>query len=184
MYLLFVAFAALLSLAERLYALRNERRLLGAGGAEIAPQVFSWMAPVYALHFAAAVAERSLLHRQVDPLWAGAMVALYVAAKILKGWAVWSLGPRWTMRVVIPKDPMVVTGGPYRFIRHPNYVAVMAEILALPLAGGAYFTAAIFGGAFLLILRARVRSEEEALLRLPQYASQMALRARFLPGGR
>ena len=181
-YAAFVAAAAAVALLERLYALRNERRMRSAGAAEIAPWVFLWMVPVYALHFPAALLEHVLLHRRPPAALVVSMTALFVASKLLKAWAVRHLDGGWTMRVLVTPSGAIASGGPYRYIRHPNYVAVVGEMLSLTLLGGAWLTAMVFGGAFLLILRARVRTEESALLALPEYAARMADRARFLPG--
>jgi len=181
-YVLFVAAAVALAAIERLYALRNERRLRAAGAAEIAPEVFLWMVPVYALHFVGALLERGWSGAAPAILWTVSMAGLFVASKALKLWAIRSLGRLWTMRVLIPSPPEVVTSGPYRFLRHPNYVAVIGEMLGLTLAGGAWRTALLCGGAFALILRWRVRSEEAALFGIADYAARMAMRRRFLPG--
>lgn len=176
-----VAAAALVAFAERLVALRNERRLDGAGTPEIAPLVFRLMAPVYVLVFPAAVAEHLVLDRHPAPVFAAAMGALFVAAKLLKAWAVVHLGGAWTMKVYVPPDLRVACGGPYRFIRHPNYVAVALEIAALPLAGGAWITALAAVALFSPLLKARIRSEERALMAHPDYAAAMAAKGRFLP---
>ena len=184
LYIMFVAGAALLAVAERAYALGNERRLLREGATEVAPRVFLFMAPAYAVIFPAAVTEHLLLDRHPARGWAGAMLLLFLAAKVLKAWAVRELRQAWTMRVILPPVLRVAAGGPYRYLRHPNYLAVIAEILALPLAGGAWITAAAGGLCFAFILLARIRTEEAALLARPEYAAVMAGRRRFLPGGR
>jgi methyltransferase len=182
LYLAFVAAAVGLSVLERRAALRNERRLLAEGGKEVAPLVFSFMVPVYALHFPAAAFEHVALARRPPIAWVAAMVLLFAASKWLKRAAVRALGDAWTMRVVVPVTPRVAVSGPYRRLRHPNYVAVMGELIALPLAGGAWITALVFGAAFSVVLAARVRTEEAALLARAEYALAMADRPRFLPG--
>lgn len=184
LYVLFVAVAAGIALAERALAARHEARLVAEGAEEIAPRVYRLMVPVYTLVFPAAVAEHLIAGRRPPGAWVAAMVILFAASKGLKAWAVFSLGDAWTMKVILPRALRVVTTGPYRYVRHPNYVAVMGEILALPLAGGAWVTAAAGGAVFLAILSWRVRTEESALLRHPGYAAAMATKARFLPGGR
>ena len=88
------------------------------------------------------------------------------------------------MKVILPRHLRVVTTGPYRCMRHPNSIAVLGEILALPLAGGAWITAAVAGILFTLILVVRVRTEEEALLARPEYAAAMGGKRRFVPGRR
>lgn len=181
-FLLLAGAAVAAALLERFVALRHERRLRSAGAPEIAPWVFRLMAPVYALAFPAAVAEHLLLERRPHPALALAMTLLFAAAKVLKIWAIAHLGGAWTMRVFVPRDLRVAGGGPYRFVRHPNYVAVAVEMLALPLAGGAWITALASLVLFLPLLAARVRTEERALLAVPEYAAAMGGRRRFLPG--
>jgi methyltransferase len=182
LYLLLVAAALVMALGERRLALRNERRLLAAGGKEVAPAVFSFMVPVYALHFPAAALEHVALARAPGTAWVVAMLVVFVASKWLKWAAVRALGDAWTMRVVVPDRPRVAVSGPYRRLRHPNYVAVVGELLSLPLAGGAWITAIVFGAAFGIVLFARVRTEEAELLARPEYAAAMAERPRFIPG--
>ncbi len=183
LYVALVAAAVLAALGERLCARRNEVRLLRQGAAEVAPWVFRLMAPVYTLIFPAAIAEHVALGRRAPPVLTVAMVLLFAAAKGLKLWAVLQLKDRWTMRVILPRPLRVAAGGPYRYVRHPNYVAVLGEIVALPLAGGAWITAVAAGALFGAILWARVRTEETALLARPEYASLMAGKNRFIPGG-
>jgi methyltransferase len=178
-----VASAAAVAIVERLYARRNERRLLREGAEEVAPWIFRLMVPVYVAIFPAAVAEHFLTARRPPLALAAVMVVWFLLAKGLKTWAILSLGDLWTMRVILPHPLRVVTGGPYRHLRHPNYVAVVFETTALPLAGGAFVTAAAGGLLFLGLLWARVRTEEAALLARPEYAGAMGSRRRFLPGG-
>src|SRR5262245_58006062 len=117
-YVAFVGAAALFAAGERVYARRNERRLLAEGAIEVAPRVFRLMAPVSTLVFPAAVLESVALARHPPLLLAESMIALFAAAKMLKLWAVLQLKELWTMRVVLPRPLRVVTGGPYRYVRH------------------------------------------------------------------
>ncbi len=182
LYVVFVLAAVLVALGERAYAARNERRLRNDGAEEVAPWVFRLMVPVFSLIFVGAIAEHRLLARRPPAPLVAAMVALFLAAKGLKLWAVLHLREAWTMRVILPRSLRVVASGPYRYLRHPNYVAVMGEIIALPLVGGAWLTALAGVLLFAPILFARVRTEEAALLRRPEYAERMGAKRRFLPG--
>ncbi len=179
----FVAAAALVAFLERLYASRNEARLLKEGADEVAPWIFRLMVPVYCLVFPVAVAEHWLLGRRPAPPLAAALLVVYILAKGLKTWAVLGLKDLWTMRVILPRTLRVVTAGPYHYLRHPNYVAVAFEVTALPLVGGAFITAVAAGVLFAALLWARVRTEEAALLARPEYAAAMGRRRRFVPGG-
>jgi methyltransferase len=180
-YLVFVVFAVGLAGLERRHALGNERRLRREGAIEIAPWVFALMVPVYSFQFAGAVAEHLLLGRRPPAVLVTAMLGLFAAAKALKFWAVRHLGDAWTMRVFVPRRLRVAVEGPYRFLRHPNYVAVVAEIVAVPLAGGAWITAVVSALLFAPVLAARIRTEEAALLARPEYAAAMAAKGRFVP---
>jgi methyltransferase len=181
LYLGFLATAAAIALAERVYALRNERRLLAEGAEEVAPWVFRLMTPVYTLVFLAAAAEHLFGARCPPRGWVAAMAVLFVLSKGLKLWVVLHLRDAWTMKVILPRALRVVASGPYRRLRHPNYVAVVGEILAVPLLGGAWATAIAGSLVFVAILACRVRTEEAALMRRPEYAAVMGSRRRFLP---
>ena len=97
---------------------------------------------------------------------AGALVLL--AAKALKYWAISTLGPRWTFRVLVPPDAPLVTAGPYAWMRHPNYVAIFGEIAGMALLVGAPITGMLFSliGFPGLLLKKRVSVEERALGRV------------------
>lgn len=122
--------------------------------------------PMVALHvglLAGALAETHLARRRVDPRLAWPMVSLVVASQALRWWCIRSLGPRWNTRIVVVPDHPLVTGGPYRFLRHPNYLAVVVEGAALPLAGSAWVTATAFTALNLPLLAVRIRAEDAAL---------------------
>ena len=92
-----------------------------------------------------------------------------------------SLRESWNVRAVVPTDLRVVDQGPYRFIRHPNYVALGLEFLGLPLIGGAYLSALGLGLANALVLRQRIREEDALLMAIPAYRERMGGKPRFLP---
>ncbi len=183
LYIAIVAMAVVIAILERFHARRNEARLLRNGAEEVAPWVFRFMVPVYTLVFPAAVAEHLIHGRRPPPAVVASMFALFLLAKGLKTWAILSLGDSWTMRVLLPRPLRVVSGGPYRYLRHPNYVAVLFEVTTLPLAGAAWITATAAGTVFFALLWVRVRTEEAVLLARPEYAAVMGGRRRFVPGG-
>ena len=92
-----------------------------------------------------------------------------------------SLRESWNVRAVVPSDLRVVDGGPYRFIRHPNYVALGLEFLGLPLIGGAYLSALGLGVANATLLRQRIVEEDALLMAIPAYRERMGGKPRFLP---
>jgi methyltransferase len=157
---------------------RNERRL-GAAGQPAAGHFPIVVALHVALHIVPLVEVFVFRRRPRLPwLWAGVLVS----ATALRWWSIGSLGAAWNARGAVPDQLPVVTTGPYRFIRHPNYVAVTADFLALPLAGGAWISALGLTALDLLLLAERVREEERRLLALPAYREAFGRRKRFIPG--
>ena len=149
---------ALQRLAELGYARRNARRLLAAGGVEHGADHYplfvllhgTWLVALFVLVPAAAPVDWGLL-------------GLYGLLQLGRLWAIASLGRRWTTRVIVVPGAPLVTRGPYRFLRHPNYLVVALEIPVLPLAFGAWQIALAFGLTNLALLAHRIRVESRAL---------------------
>jgi methyltransferase len=182
LFTLLVALVAAGRLVELRIAGRNLRALLARGGIEAAPGHYRWMVLLHAGFLASCLLEVWLLHRPFLPALAAPMLLLVVLATALRYWVISTLGGRWTTRIVVLPASTPVTGGPYRFLRHPNYLAVIIEIFALPLIHTAWLTAIVFSALNALLLRVRIRAEEEALARTSKYATIFANRSRLLPG--
>lgn len=183
---LFTALIVLLA-AGRLFELRiakrNLRDLLARGGVEVAPGHYRWMVLLHTLFLFACPLEVWLLDRPFLP-WLGIpMLLLAVLAAALRIWVIRTLDGRWTTRIVVLPQVTPVTGGPYRFLRHPNYLAVITEMFALPLIHTAWISAAVFSLLNAWLLQVRIRAEEEGLSRLSDYEAVFADRRRLLPGG-
>jgi methyltransferase len=99
--------------------------------------------------------------RPIDGFWLG----LFVLIEIGRIWVLASLGSRWTTRIIVLPDAPLVRRGPYRWLNHPNYVVVVAEIAVLPLAFGLWRLALIFSVLNAILLSVRIRAENRALLR-------------------
>jgi methyltransferase len=162
---------------------RRHQRAMAAGGAAPLPEpVFPAMVALHTGILAAAVLETLLLGRPFIGALAIPAVALVVLANALRFWVIATLGMQWNVRVVASTPSLgVVTRGPYRFVRHPNYVAVFVELAALPLVHGAYLTA--IAGALLhaAILRRRIGLEESVLMADESYRRAFDRKPRFLP---
>jgi methyltransferase len=140
----------------------NERALRAAGAVEPAGDVYRVMQIVYPGSFAAMLLE-AWLRGSASGGVPIAGVVVFAAAKALKYWAIAALGQRWTFRVLVPPGSRRIVRGPYRMLRHPNYVAVMGELVGFSLLAHARYSGAAAALLFGLLILARIRVEERAL---------------------
>jgi methyltransferase len=155
-----IVFGLLIVEAQRASA--NERAQRARGGIEPVGDVYAVMRVIYPGAFLVMFVEGALRGaRPSAALLAGLLI--FTAAKLLKWWAILSLGPFWTFRVIVVPGAPLIAGGPYRWLRHPNYVGVMGELAGVALMTGALVSGVagivMFGG---LVLR-RIAVEERAL---------------------
>ena len=146
------------------------------------PRLFPLMALLHAGLVFGPLAEVWLLERAFVPWLAAASAVLLVSATVLRVWTLATIGGSWNVRVVRPEPGGVVTGGPYRFIRHPNYLCVILELLALPLFHGAWISALALGLLNGVVLWVRIRTEEAMLSEIDAWRAAFADRARLIPG--
>lgn len=179
---LFLGFMALL-VAERLVELvlskRNADRAFARGGVETGQAHYRVMVVFHTLFLVACVAEVLVLQPSFPGGWGWAALGGAVVAQGLRYWAIATLGDRWNSRIIVVPGLAPVTGGPYRFLRHPNYVAVVLELASVPLIHGAWRTALFFSVGNAALLFVRIRAEEAALG--DAYAREFAHRPRFIP---
>jgi methyltransferase len=156
---LILALVTLQRLAELPWAKANTKRLLAAGGHEVAPGHYplivlvhvAWLASLWWL---APGREVSL-----------ALLALFGLVELGRGWVLATLGRRWTTRIIVVPGERLVARGPYRFVNHPNYVIVALEIALLPLVFGLWQVALVFSLLNAMVLWVRIRAENGALER-------------------
>lgn len=153
--------------AERLVELRLSRRHLEwsrkRGAVERGAGHYPWMVALHAAFLVACPLEVFALERTFRPLLGVPMLVLVGCAMALRYWAVSALGERWNTRVMVVPGLPRVERGPYRWLRHPNYLAVVIEIVALPLVHGAWWSALGFSVANAALLRHRIAIEDAAL---------------------
>ena len=154
-----IAFVALQRVGELIYAKRNTARLLQQGGVEVGRAYYPLLV---ILHTAWLLALLFLVPREQVPNWP--LIGVFVLLQVGRLWVISTLGPYWTTRIITLKDAPLVKRGPYRFVRHPNYLIVAAEIAVLPLAFGAWELALIFSIANAAILTWRIKVENGALM--------------------
>jgi len=163
-----VAVAALVfgpMLIEAAISSAHDRALRARGAIEPEGDVYRAMALAYPGAFLAMLAEGALRGAAVGDGWFRTGLAVFAVAKALKYWAIASLGPRWTFRVLVPPGSTRTVQGPYRWIAHPNYVAVAGELAGVALALHAAFTGPIALVGFGWLMRRRISIEEKALAR-------------------
>jgi methyltransferase len=150
-------------LVELVVSKRNAQWALAQGGKEFGRSHYPVMVAVHAALLLGCVVEVWALHRPFIAWLGWPMLALVALSQAVRWWCVRTLGQRWnTLVIVVPRAPLV-RQGPYRWLQHPNYVAVAVEGVALPLAHSAWLTAAVFTLANALLLTVRIKVENAAL---------------------
>jgi methyltransferase len=145
-------------LGELVIARRNTQRLLARGGREVGAAHY----PLFILlHGSWLVGIAATVPVDRQPSWP--LIAVYAVLQLCRVWVIATLGPYWTTRIITVDDAPLVTRGPFRFVRHPNYWVVCAEIAVLPLAFRDWPVALIWSVLNALLLRHRIRVEGEAL---------------------
>jgi methyltransferase len=152
-----LALVTLQRLGEAAWARGNARLLLAQGGVEAGAGHF-W--PLIGLH-AAWLA--GLWFMAFDAPVSGGWLGLYLLLQVMRGWILWTLGRRWTTRIVVVPGEALVRRGPYRFLKHPNYAVLAAEVAVLPAVFGLWWYAALFSAANLAVLALRISVEDRAL---------------------
>jgi methyltransferase len=158
--LFMLAFAPMLFEAQ--LAAHHDRALREAGAVEPRDDVFRWMRVMYPAVFVAMGIEAYHRPHGADGLVV-AGICVFVLAKGLKYWAIATLGPRWTFRVLVPPRSTLVSAGPYRFMRHPNYLGVIGELAGFALMAHAAFAGVASVLVFGWLIARRIAVEERAL---------------------
>jgi methyltransferase len=161
LFILALAFIPMIVEARRSRA--NERRLLAAGATEPAGDVYPIMLVAYPACFVGIALEAWVRHATLGGGLFVAGATVFTAGKLLKYWAIVTLGRRWTFRVLVPPQSARITSGPYRWMSHPNYIGVAGELVGAALMGRAPIAGFIAVAGFGALMLARVRVEARAL---------------------
>ncbi|MGV9917842.1 isoprenylcysteine carboxyl methyltransferase family protein [Streptomyces cellulosae] len=164
-YTLLVLAVAVERLAELVMARRNAAWTLERDGVEHGRGHYPVMVVLHTGLLAGCLLEPLLADRPFLPALGWPALALTLLAQVLRWWCITTLGPYWNTRVIVVPGARLVGAGPYRFLRHPNYVAVVVEGVALPLVHSAWITATVFTLADAVLLTVRIRCENAALSR-------------------
>lgn len=178
-YAIFI-FLILQRLIELVIARRNREWMMRRGGQEVGAEHYPFMVTMHVVFFASLWLETAWRGYPLSPAWI-ALLVLLAFVQLLRYWALISLGPYWNTRIIFVPGDKVVKKGPYRFLRHPNYMAVIIEIAIIPLLFHAYFTSFIFSLLNAWMLHHRIRIEEEALCMNTTYSQDIGNLNRFIP---
>ena len=162
-YYLFILAIGAERLVELVVAQRNAKWSIAHGGKEFGRDHYPAMVSMHALLLVSCVVEVWALHRPFVPWLGWPMVAVVALSTVVRWRCVAALGKRWNPRLIVIPDAPLVRDGLYRWVRHPNYTAVAAEVAALPLVHSAWLTAIGFSIANALMLWVRIRAENAAL---------------------
>ncbi len=180
-FLVLLAAVAALRVVELILSRQHQRTLTERGVRKIAEPYFHWMVLVHIGVLGGAAVEVILLKRPFYPLLGGMMALVFLCANLVRWWVIRTLGAHWNVQVMDSARLGVVTGGPYRYVRHPNYAAIFAELIALPMIHTAWLTALAGAAGQVFVLSRRLAVEEAVLSADPGYRKTMAQKPRFLP---
>ena len=161
-FLLFLTLLIIQRISELLLAKRNERAVREMGAREYDIKGYRTIVLMHVAFFVSLTAEYFFLGRTLSPYWP-VLVTVFVFAQALRYWAINSLGLFWNTRILVVPGLEPIRKGPYMYMKHPNYIAVIVEIAVIPLIFSCYITFILFSILNAVALRRRIRIEESAL---------------------
>jgi methyltransferase len=173
---------ALLRIFELRVSSRHQRQMIAHGATKVNEPRFRWIVLLHTAVLAGAALEVVLLRRPFIPILATVMFLLFLASNAVRLWVVRTMGKHWNVQVMNSMGLGVVTSGPFRFVRHPNYAAIFVEMFSLPLIHTAWITALLGCAGFAATISQRIAVEEKVLFANADYRAAMAGKPRFLPG--
>lgn len=167
-------------ITELFIAKRNEKWMLNRGGFEHGREHYPFIVALHVLFLLFLLLEVRIFKKELTDLWYF-LVPILALTQLIRYWSVFSLGNYWNTKIIIVPKEQVVSKGPYKYMKHPNYVVVAFEILLIPLLFQAYVTALLFTFLNIVMMTIRIPTEEKALQKHTNYHEVFNLRARFVP---
>ena len=161
-FIIFLSIVIIQRLSELIISKRNENYIKSQGAVEYDKDGYKYIVLMHNLFFISLVLDFIFLKRVLNQYWE-VLLIIFISAQFLRYWAIFSLGNRWNTKIIVLQDADLVKTGPYKYLKHPNYIAVIIEIAVIPLLFSCYYTAIVFSILNLIVLRRRIRIEEEAL---------------------
>lgn len=179
-FLLLNAAIILQRLVELAVARSNERWMKQQGAVEFGAKHYRWMVFVHSLFFLVIIFEKIVFNKGLSIFWPW-ILGIFLVTQGLRLWAVFSLGRYWNTKILVLPKAKVVKKGPYRFIKHPNYLVVAVELFTVPILFNEYFSAILFTILNVFLLAIRIPEEEKALKQCTNYEENFKGFNRFLP---
>ena len=180
-YLVFLAAIGLLRIVELRVSRRNWQHHQGKA-AKLEEPLFRWMVLLHSSFFVLIPLELWLRQPSFGGPLSWVACSLVALTLLLRTWTLRTMGRSWNVEVVHGPDYPIITHGPYRYIRHPNYLVVILELVFIPLIYHLYASAALLTLANAMVLRVRIRNEEAVLFQNPNWVEKMSGKPRFVPG--
>ena len=172
----------LLRIFELRVSRRHQQQMIAGGAVKVSEPGFGRIVFVHTALLIGAALEVVVLRRPFIPVLSVVMLVIFLSANLVRLWVVRTMGKHWNVQVMNSTGLGVVTSGPFRFVRHPNYAAVFLEMLSLPLVHTAWITALLGSVAYAVAISQRIALEENVLFSNPDYRAAMGGKPRFLPG--
>lgn len=176
----FIMIVILQRLTELMIAKSNENWMKERGAIEAGKEHYKYIVLVHILFLAVLIVEVKTMDRALSPIWPF-LLLLFLAAQAGRVWAITSLGRYWNTKIIVLPEAGLVPRGPYKYLKHPNYVIVAVEIAVIPLIFQAYFTSILFTLLNAAVLSVRIAAEERALFTHTDYQVEYSEKNRFLP---
>ena len=180
LFILLLSVIVLQRIIELYIARGNEKWMKQQGAIEFGQRHYKYMVLLHVLFFIFLSAETLMISRGISPAWP-VFLCLFGLAQAVRIWVITSLGRFWNTKILVLADTNVIRKGPYRYVKHPNYLIVTLELMSVPLMFNSFFTAVLFTVLNILMLKIRIPLEEKALNTLTEYDEAFRNCHRFIP---
>ncbi|WP_442594405.1 isoprenylcysteine carboxyl methyltransferase family protein [Neobacillus sp. D3-1R] len=179
-FFLFLVIIILQRLLELIVAKGNEKWMKKQGGIEYGRNHYRFIVGIHSFFFLFFIWEVIYFQKNISAIWP-ILLLFFVLTQVGRVWALSSLGRYWNTKIIVVPDAEVVVKGPYKYVKHPNYVIVTLEFLIIPLFYQAYLTMFVFSLLNVWILSIRIPEEEKALKEWTPYGATFEKSPRFFP---
>lgn len=162
---LFLTFVILQRISELIFAKRNYNLAINSGGFEYDKSGYKFIVIMHIMFFISLIAEYHFFSHCLFQFWYIFFI-IFIIAQILRYWSIITLGKYWNTKIIVTPNSKLITKGPYKFFKHPNYLAVVLEIASVPIIFSCFFTSMIFSVINFILIRRRISIEESALSQL------------------